>query len=206
MQVGNLDGGDFEPVNVMTLLGRCLSDTDKILESLDAFDDLSNEMFERFIEMGPQLVNTLRWVQDALGLSTKTLQKLNYDESWDKTYNELLASLSRNLPKYQAIVEKLPRLRYDKLPEFLHKMEQYNLKFANLAKKITISFEQLQKRHVNVHMFQERRKAYKLLTFELERRRAFDEQWRAVKSERHELYLQLRQQHQKYRRRASMNI
>ena len=52
-------------------------------------------MFERFIEMGPQLVNTLRWVQDALGLSTKTLQKLNYDESWDKTYNELLASLSR---------------------------------------------------------------------------------------------------------------
>jgi hypothetical protein len=32
MPVCNLDGGDFEPVNVMTLLGRCLSDTDKILE------------------------------------------------------------------------------------------------------------------------------------------------------------------------------
>jgi len=35
-------------------------------------------------------------------------------------------------------------------------------------------------------MSQERRKAYKLLTFELERRRAF---WPAVKAERQELLL-----------------
>jgi len=104
---------------------------------------------------------------------------------------------------YRGVIERLPRLRYDKLPNFLHKIEQYNLKFANLDKKITISFENLQKPHVNAHMSQERRKAHKLLTFELERRRAF---WPAVKAERQELYLQFRQQHQKRRRRASMKI
>jgi hypothetical protein len=52
-------------------------------------------MFERFIELGPKLINTLRCVQDALGLDTKTLHKLKYDESWDKNHNDLLASLSR---------------------------------------------------------------------------------------------------------------
>jgi hypothetical protein len=95
------------------LICRCLNDTDKILEvgykrcpsvaygviflfqSLDSFNDLSNEMFDRFIELGPQLVNTLRWVQDALNLDAKTLQKLNYDELWVMKQNELLASLSR---------------------------------------------------------------------------------------------------------------
>ena len=104
---------------------------------------------------------------------------------------------------------------YDKLADFLYKIEQYELKFTDLANKLTVSlfrpfrssmtsagnpyqtsFENLQRRHVNVHMSEVRQSAYELRTMEFGRRRIFEEQWRAAKAKREALWLQLHQLHQ----------
>lgn len=61
---------------------------------LGASGELLNETFERFIELGPQLVHSLSGVQDALDMKTKTLQKLPNDEFWGLCHNNVLASLT----------------------------------------------------------------------------------------------------------------
>lgn len=58
-------------------------------------------MFEQFIELGPRMVNTFQWVQDALGLSSVMPKNIERTESWDKEHNGTITSLDRSVATLQ---------------------------------------------------------------------------------------------------------
>lgn len=131
--------------------------TNDFFQFLSASGEISNDTFDRFIELGPQLVQSLLGVQDALGLKTGALQKLPRDEHWGRSHAKILTSLTecvginpvdfmsmpdlhgnRNLTRYLKVVMKLPTASSEKIESFTFKLDQYVRKFNNLARKLTV--------------------------------------------------------------------